>query len=182
MDQILSKYSQSQIDKARNIKALVFDVDGVLTDGKISYTNTGDEIKSFNVKDGQVIKLLKNAGIIVGAITGRQSEIVDRRSKELKLDFHYQGAESKSEKLEEVKKKFRLKDEEIAYIGDDIIDLKLIINVGFGISPRDAVSYVSEKADLITTKNGGDGVVREVADMILAAQNKLEEALKAYID
>jgi len=182
MDQILSKYSTTQIEKAQKIKALIFDVDGVLTDGKISYTNTGDEIKSFNVKDGQVIKLLKNAGLIVGAITGRQSEIVERRAKELKLDFVYQGAESKIEKLEEVKNKFQLKDEEIAYIGDDIIDLKLIIRVGLGITPRDALSYVNEKADLITTKNGGDGVVREVADMILAAQNKLEDALKAYIN
>lgn len=177
MKEILNKYSSDQIDKAKKIKALVFDVDGVLTDGKIIYTEKGDEIKAFNVKDGQIIKYLKEAEIIVGAITGRKSEIVKRRCEELKLDFFYQGEERKKEKLDLIKDQFDLKDDEIAYIGDDIIDLELMNAVGLSFAPRDAMSYVSAQAEIVTEKNGGEGVVREVADFILAAKGELEKIL-----
>lgn len=177
MIEILNKYSSEQIARAEDIWALIFDVDGVLTDGKIIYTENGDEIKAFNVKDGQIIKYLKQSGIIVGAITGRKSDIVKRRCEELKLDFFYQGTEKKIDKLALIKQEFSLKDDEIAYIGDDIIDLELMQAVGLSFAPRDAMSYVANKADIITEKNGGEGVVREVADFILAAKGELERVL-----
>jgi len=182
MDIILKKYTETQISKAKRIKAVIFDVDGVLTDGKIIYTETGDEIKAFNVKDGQIIRFLKENDIKVGAITGRSSEIVARRCKELKLDFYYQGAESKKEKLTAIKSDFNLSNEEIAYIGDDIIDLELINEVGLGVSPADALEYVKDYADLVVSKNGGDGALRELADFILAAQGKLEDVIDYYLN
>ena len=178
MQSILNKYSKKQIEKARQINAIVMDVDGVLTDGKIIYTEKGDEIKAFNVKDGQIIRFLKSSGIVVGAITGRKSTIVARRCEELKFDFYYQGAEAKYEKLEAVKDKFQLKNEEIAYIGDDIIDLPVMTRVGLSFAPMDALEYVKEQADVVTAKGGGDGVLREVADFILAAKGKFEVIIK----
>jgi len=178
MEQILKKYTDRQIEKARNVKALIFDVDGVLTDGRIIYTNSGDEIKAFNVKDGQIIKFLKENQIIVGAITGRSSQLVARRCDELKLDFYFQGADSKLDKLEQIKLKFQLNDEEIAYVGDDIIDLAIIRRVGLGVAPSDALQYVQEEASLVTKAKGGEGVVREVADFILSAKGLLDDILK----
>ncbi|MTI21020.1 3-deoxy-manno-octulosonate-8-phosphatase [Fulvivirga sp. RKSG066] len=180
MESILKQYTKAQIDRAKNIRALIFDVDGVLTDGKITYTEGGDEIKSFNVKDGQIIRHLRLNNFVVGAITGRSSKIVARRCAELKLDFVYQGTETKKAKLSEIRQKYGLKDDEIAYIGDDIIDLSLIKEVGLGMAPIDALEYVKAEADLVIEKRGGDGVVREAADFILAAQGKLDSILNSY--
>lgn len=182
MEIILKKYSQSQIDKARKIKAIIFDVDGVLTNGGIIYTNSGDELKVFNVKDGQIIKHLKTNNLIIGAITGRTSELVARRCEELKLDFFYQHVKDKFAVYNDVLEKYKLSDDQVAYIGDDIIDLKLIKYAGLGVAPADALEYVKGYADLVTEKKGGDGVVRETADFILASQGLLEEIVKSYID
>lgn len=178
MEQILKKYTDRQIEKARKVKALIFDVDGVLTDGRIIYTNSGDEIKAFNVKDGQIIKFLKENQIIVGAITGRSSQLVARRCDELQLDFYFLGADSKLDKLQQIKQKFQLNDEEIAYVGDDIIDLAIIRSVGLGVAPSDALQYVQKEASLVTEAKGGEGVVREVADFILSAKGLLDDILK----
>jgi 3-deoxy-D-manno-octulosonate 8-phosphate phosphatase (KDO 8-P phosphatase) len=174
MHNILKGISPELIETSKKIKAIFFDVDGVLTDGKIIYTNSGDEIKAFNVKDGQIIKHLKASGIIVGAITGRSSELVKRRCEELKLDFCEQGVSDKFQIVSELANKYNLKLDEIAYIGDDIIDLKVIKNVGFGASPNDALSYVKSEAKYVSKTNGGDGVLREVADIILASKGLLE--------
>lgn len=181
MDKILTKFTEKQIAKARGIKALIFDVDGVLTDGRITYTENGDELKSFNVKDGQIIRFLKENGIIVGAITGRKSEIVARRSEELKLDFYYQGANSKQEKYEQIKLDYSLSDSEVAYIGDDIIDLYILKHAGFSAAPSDALSYVKAQVDFVSTKKGGEGVLREVADFILASKGKLDQVVNYYL-
>lgn len=181
MEIILKKYTQFQISKAKKIRAVVFDVDGVLTNGGIIYTNNGDELKVFNVKDGQIIKHLKAHKILVGAITGRTSALVDRRCKELNLNFHYQNVNDKFAVYQEVLKKYQLRDEEVAYIGDDIIDLKLIKQAGLGIAPADALEYVRAHADVVTEKGGGDGVVREAADFILAAQGVMEQVLNNYL-
>ncbi|UII24828.1 HAD-IIIA family hydrolase [Fulvivirga maritima] len=180
MEIILKKYTQSQIEKAKNIKAFIFDVDGVLTDGGIVYSNSGDETKVFNVKDGAIIKHLRNSGLIVGAITGRESALVERRCKELKLDFFYQGIKDKFEVYKNILSEYNLSDEQVAYIGDDIIDLKVIINAGLGIAPADGVEYIKAQADLITEKGGGSGVVREAADFILSAQGFLENIINQY--
>lgn len=177
----MRKYNSEVIDKAKGVKALIFDVDGVLTDGKIIYDNNGVETKAFNVKDGQIIKHLKEAGIIVGAITGRSSDIVKKRCKELKLDFYYQGIHDKPKIFKEVCEQYGLQKNQVAYIGDDIIDLGILTQCGLAIAPADAMSYVQEHVDLVSDKNGGEGVVREVGDLILSSQDLLDEILNSYL-
>lgn len=164
-------------EKAKKIKAIVFDVDGVLTDGGIIYDNSGMEYKRFNVKDGQIISHLKKNGFVVGAITGRNSEVVKNRCKELKLDFHYHGSSDKLVQYNKIKEEYKLSDEEIAYIGDDIIDLSILTRCGLSSTPQDARIYIKENVDFITPSRGGDGVLRDLADFILEAQDKLSDIL-----
>lgn len=178
MKQILSRYTKEQVKKAASIKAIFFDVDGVLTDGKIIYDDTGREIKEFNVKDGYIISHLKKAGIIVGIITGRDSKTVSHRATELKLDFCHQGIVDKLEVFEKLVSFHKLKKKEVAYVGDDINDLGALKNCGLSACPADAISYVRDKADLVTQAKGGQGVVREVADLVLAARGEMEKILK----
>jgi 3-deoxy-D-manno-octulosonate 8-phosphate phosphatase (KDO 8-P phosphatase) len=180
MENILKQYSQSQIEKAKSIKAIICDVDGVLTDGGIIYDNNGKEFKIFNVKDGFIINHIKRAGILVGAITGRESEVVKFRCRELNFDFHHHGAKDKLKLYQEIKHQYNLQDHQIAYIGDDIIDIPLLKASGLGIVPSDAIYYICDFANLITYARGGRGVLREAADFILAAQGKFEQVLNFY--
>lgn len=180
MDSILENISQEVQQRALKIKAILFDVDGVLTDGSIIYTNSGDEIKAFNVKDGQIISHLRRLGFIVGAITGRESELVERRCKELKLDYCFQGVKDKFLKVQEIALEKGIELEEIAYIGDDIIDLKVIKSVGLGVAPLDALSYVKEEAHFVTKSIGGGGVMRELSDIILLIQGKLKQIIEDH--
>jgi len=178
LKQILSQYTKEQVKKASLIKAIFFDVDGVLTDGKIIYDDTGKETKQFSVKDGYIISHLKKAGIIVGIITGRDSKVVSHRAVELKLDFCHQGIVDKLEVFEKLVDFYKLKKKQVAYIGDDINDLGTLKNCGLSVCPADAMSYMKEKVDLVTNAKGGEGVVREVADLVLAARGGLDKILK----
>lgn len=169
-------------EKAKNIKAIVFDVDGVLTDSGIIYDNSGMEIKRFNVKDGQIISHLKSHGFIVGAITGRNSKVVKNRCEELKLDFHYHGSSDKLIQYEKVKEDYSLGDSQIAYIGDDIIDLPILVKCGFSGTPNDAREYMKKYVDYITPSNGGNGTLRDFADFILQEQNLFEDIILKYVN
>lgn len=166
--------------KASKIRAIFFDIDGVLTDGSITYSSSGDELKSFNVKDGQIIKPLKSKGIIVGAITGRSSEAVNRRCEELQLDFFSQGVKDKWSLISEKLVEYSLEADEVCYLGDDLIDMKALNNVGLSVCPADAPEYVHELCDFVSCKNGGKGVLREASDMILESQGLLNEILEDY--
>jgi len=166
------------LEKAKRIKAILFDVDGVLTDGGIIYDDKGIEYKRYNVKDGQIISHLKNYKFIVGAITGRESDVVKNRCVELKLDYHSHGVKDKLVEYEKFKKKYSLKDEQIAYIGDDIIDLCVLIRCGLSATPSDARSYIKNEVDIVTNTKGGEGVLRDIADYVLNSQNLLENILK----
>ncbi|MEQ1587381.1 MAG: HAD-IIIA family hydrolase [Cyclobacteriaceae bacterium] len=177
--EVLAKYTKDQIKKAAQIKAIFFDVDGVLTNGGIIYDDTGREIKQFNVKDGYIISHLKRAGIVVGIITGRESKIVSNRAAELKLDFCHQGIMDKYVVFEKLVQFHKLKKKQVAYIGDDINDLKVLQNCGLSACPADALDYVRNKVDVITKSKGGEGVAREVSDLILAAKGTLDKILKA---
>lgn len=168
-------------EKSKKIKAILFDVDGVLTDGGIIYDNNGLEYKRYNVKDGQIISHLKRLGFIVGAITGRESDVVKNRCVELKLDFHKHGIKDKLEEYNNFQKMYNLKDEEIAYIGDDIIDLSILTRCGLSATPNDARIYMKENVDIITDSKGGEGVFRDVADYILEAQDILQQLIKESI-
>ena len=176
--EVLGKYTKEQIRKAAQVKAIFFDVDGVLTDGKIIYDDTGRESKQFNVKDGYIISHLKKAGILVGIITGRESKVVSNRAAELKLDFCHQGIMDKYAVYEKLIEFHKLKKKEVAYIGDDINDLKVLMDCGLSACPADALDYVKAKVDVITTAKGGRGVAREISDLVLAARGDLDKILK----
>ena len=179
MKEILEKYPKSLIKKASQIKALIFDVDGVLTDGKITYDESGKEIKSFNVKDGLIVGHLKKAGIIVGAISGRESGAVSKRASELKLDFCHQGIVDKASVFLKLIEYHELKKKDVAYIGDDINDLSILKQVGLPVCPADAPSYLRKFAGLTTSAKGGHGVLREVADLVLASRGYFEKLMRS---
>lgn len=176
---MLGKYSKDQIKKAAQIKAIFFDVDGVLSDGRIIYDETGKEIKNFNVKDGYIISHLKKAGILVGIITGRDSKIVSNRAAELKLDFCHQGIVDKFSVFEKLIAFHKLKKKQVAYIGDDINDLGVLRACGLSACPADALDYVKSEVDIITNCKGGEGVVREISDLVLASKGILDKILKS---
>ncbi len=178
MKQILARYTKEQVKKAEIIKAIFFDVDGVLTNGRIIYDDTGKEIKQFNVKDGQIISYLKKAGIITGAISGRETATVTKRMVELKLDFCHQGILDKGVVFEKLVKHYNLKHKEVVFIGDDINDFPIFKLAGFTVCPADAMSYVKDRVDLVTHTKGGAGVLREVADLVLSARGEMENILK----
>lgn len=157
-------------NKLKKIKLLLMDVDGVLTDGRITIDGKGRESKSFHAHDGTGIKLLQNSGIQVGWITGRISNIVVWRAKELGVDIFFQEVEDKFEICREIMKDLKIFPNEVAYIGDDINDLLILQDVGFSVAVADAHNFISSKVDYVTTKEGGRGAVREVCDMIMGAQ------------
>lgn len=176
--EVLGKYTKEQIKKAAQIKAIFFDVDGVLTDGRIIYDETGKEIKNFNVKDGYIISHLKKAGIIVGIITGRDSKVVSNRAAELKLDFCHQGIMDKQSVFVKLIDFYKLKAKQVAYIGDDINDLGILRTCGLSACPADTFPYIKKEVDVVTLAKGGQGVVREVSDLVLASQGILDKILK----
>ncbi len=179
MKHILTAYSKEQIKKAANIRAIFFDVDGVLTDSKIIYSEQGWEIKNFNVKDGQIVSYLKKAGIIVGAISGRESAVTAARSTELKFDFCHQGILDKASTFKKLAEHYGLKSKEVAFIGDDLNDLPVFQFAGLSVCPADTFSYIKENVDLITNAKGGRGVLREVADLVLAARGDFARILES---
>lgn len=175
---LLGKYSMEQIKKAAQIKAIFFDVDGVLTDGKITYDGSGQETKSFNVRDGLIVTHLKRAGILVGAISGRESASMSKRAAELKLDFCHQGIIDKFSTFEKLLAFHKLKRKQVAYIGDDLNDLAVLKVSGLAACPADAPEYIQQEVAVVTRAKGGNGVAREIADLVLAARGALEKILK----
>lgn len=156
--------------RARVIKLLLLDVDGVMTDGSIMLDSRGNEIKAFHVRDGHGIKLAQRAGIVVGIITGRSSEVVNIRARELGITEVHQGAHEKITVYNEILARYALRDEEVAYIGDDIVDEEIFRRAGFTAAVADADPAVMSSADMVTRAAGGRGAVREVINLILGAR------------
>jgi len=167
-------------DILRNIQLLLLDVDGVMTDGGIIFDGNGLETKCFNVKDGHGIKMLQRHGIEVGIISGRNSAVVDIRARELGITLVRQGALKKLESYEDVKRVTGLDDSQIAYVGDDIIDVPVMRRVAFAASPLDALAEVRAVAHYVTSCGGGKGAVREVCDMILKGRGVWGEIAGRY--
>ncbi len=163
------------------IKAFLFDVDGVLTGGEIIYANGGEEAKAFNIKDGWAIVEIKNHGFISGIITGRSSELVTKRAAELKIDYLVQGELKKLEAYERFKEQYELQDEEIAYIGDDLIDLPILIRCGFAVCPADSCKEVRKRVHLISEFGGGKGAAREMIEKVLKAQDKWKTIVHSFL-
>ena len=164
-------------EKARKIKLLLLDVDGVLTDGRIILGSHDEELKAFNVHDGLGITLLQSIGIPVGLITKRQSAVVARRAAELKIAHVYQGQKDKLEAYQAILEKTELQEEQAAYMGDDLPDLPLLLRVGLSATVKDGVEAVKEKVDWVSSKKGGRGAVRELCELIMKAQNNYAEAV-----
>ena len=174
------EYPSRIIEAAKNIKLVLLDVDGVLTDGRLYYGNSGEELKAFDIQDGLGIKLLQKGGVKVGIITGRRSALLQRRAEELAISPLVQGREDKWLALNEMMEDLGVSLEEIAFVGDDLPDLAVIKRVGLGITPANGRHIVASQADWQTKNSGGDGAVREVAELVLSAQDKLESILAAY--
>ena len=156
--------------KLASIKLLAMDVDGVLTDGGMYYSEHGDELKKFNTRDGKGIELLRNAGIKTAFITSEKTQIVERRAAKLRIDELYQGVEDKLSALQQIMSKYGLNYDEVAYIGDDINDLQVLQTVGLAITVADGLPENQNIAHYVTKAKGGEGAVREIATLILEAR------------
>ncbi len=177
--------TKEQIDalasKARGIRLIITDIDGVLTDGSVFLDETDNELKAFNIKDGLGIKMLLNNGVEVAVITGRKSTLVARRMKELGVTEVHQKQPDKRACFKSLLKKYKLQASEVAYLGDDLPDLPLIKQSGLGVSVADCHWFMLQHSDWITSSAGGKGAFREVAELILSSQGKLPEILESYL-
>ncbi|HEU5238672.1 MAG TPA: HAD-IIIA family hydrolase [Pyrinomonadaceae bacterium] len=172
--------TEDVVARAKRIKVLLMDCDGVLTDGSLWLTEDYDEQKSFHARDGQGISLLHRAGLRTGIISGRKSSAVDRRAHDLKIAFVHQYAKDKVKALDEIMTTAGVSSEECAYIGDDLADIAPMRRVGFAVAVADAAHETKQVAHYVTALNGGRGAVREVADLILKAQGRWDELMNNY--
>jgi 3-deoxy-D-manno-octulosonate 8-phosphate phosphatase (KDO 8-P phosphatase) len=175
---ILEKYSKEQVKKASQIKAIFFEAVGVFTDGKIIYDDSGKELVQFSTRDGHIIRYLKKAGILVGIISARDSSVVNRRCNELGLDFCHQGILDKASVFEKLVKHYKLRSKETAYIGNDIDDLPVLRMAGLSACSSDCFEYIKSQVSVVATARSGRGVVREIADLVLAARGDLEKIVR----
>jgi len=167
--------------KAQQIRLVIFDVDGVLTDGSLFLGDDGQEYKAFNSKDGHGMKMLQASGVAIAIITGRTSEVVRIRMRSLGIAHVFQGIEDKAAAYEELKQKLDLSDAQIAYVGDDIVDLPVMTRVGLSICVTDGHALVRQHADWTTHQAGGRGAAREVCELLMDAQGTLQSALDHYL-
>ena len=174
------KLDSAAVEKIKRVKILILDVDGVLTDGSIIYTDDGRELKRFDVKDGHGIKLLMRSGVGVAMVTARESEAVARRARDLGVEDLFQGQKEKVTAFNEILKKRGISADETAYVGDDLIDLPVLRKAGFSVAVSDAVDEVREGVDYVTRLSGGRGAVREITELIMRVQGKWEEVTGRY--
>ncbi len=163
-----------------HIKLLLLDVDGVLTDGRIIFDDAGRELKAFDVKDGHGLKLVQRAGIKVGIITGRQSAVVAQRAAELGIELVYQGAKDKLVPFREILAHLQLTPDQTAYVGDDLVDLPILLQVGFSAAVADAVDEVKARVDMVTRRPGGRAAVREICDYLLRESGQWDAVTGRY--
>ncbi|MCG8122460.1 MAG: 3-deoxy-manno-octulosonate-8-phosphatase KdsC [Candidatus Thiodiazotropha taylori] len=168
-------------EKAKAVKLVIFDVDGVLTDGGLFLGDDGQEYKAFHSRDGHGMKMLQYTGVVIGIITGRTSEVVRLRMESLGIEYVYQGKLEKLPAYEELKQKLGLSDEQIAYVGDDVVDLPTMRRVGLAIAVQDAHPFALQHAHWQTPHGGGRGAARDVCEMIMQAQDTLQSSLEHYL-
>lgn len=173
---------QHIIEKAKLIRLVIFDVDGVLTDGSLFYGDDGQEYKAFHSRDGHGMNMLQNSGVEIGIITGRTSSVVNHRMKNLNISHIYQGQSDKLPAFESLMEKLDLRPEQIAYVGDDIVDLPIMLRVGLAISVADGHPLAKQHAHWTTSKSGGRGAAREVCEFVMEAQGTLQTALQKYLN
>lgn len=177
------KKTKKEIEKlAGNIKLLILDVDGVMTDGGIILDNEGNEFKAFHVRDGHGIKMLVNAGVHVAIVSGRQSKVVERRARELGISEIYQKCYEKTAAFDQIAQKYGVAGREVAYVGDDIVDIPVLKRAGLSIAVSDATDETKKFAAMITKNRGGRGAVREVCDLLLRAKGLWKTMTKEYFE
>jgi 3-deoxy-D-manno-octulosonate 8-phosphate phosphatase (KDO 8-P phosphatase) len=181
MNTLYGNVSDEVLNKAKNIKLFICDIDGVFSDGRIYLGNDGEELKAFHTKDGYGIKALGASGVDVAVITGRQSNIVQTRMTALNVKHIVQGEEDKLPALKNILNKLNLKPEQVAYIGDDMPDYECMAYIGLSIAVNDAHPQILQLAHYTTFTRGGFGAVREVCDLIMQTQNTLANATGANI-
>jgi len=182
MPSVLKRLNADVRARVERVKLLVVDVDGVLTDGRLFYHDDGTESKTFDVRDGHGIKMLKHAGIETAIISGRTCPSVDKRAADLGISDVIQGVRDKMPVLEKILSERRLKPEEIAFVGDDLVDLSVMNRVGFAVAVADASEYLFDTAHYVTLAPGGRGAVREVAELILGVKGLWNKVAGAYFD
>jgi len=171
---------QELSEKAKKVKLLMLDVDGVLTDGRIIYDSHGRDIKFFDVHDGLGVYLLKKTGIPTILITAKGSRAIKPRARDMRVDGVFENISPKTTVLDKILKKYKLNLDEVCFVGDDLVDLCLMKKVGFPIAVFNAAPEIKEVASYVTLRHGGRGAVREVAELILKAQNRWQEMIGAY--
>jgi len=172
---------QHFIEKAKRIRLLILDVDGVLTSGNLNYTKEAIHYKSFHVHDGLGIKLLQKTGVQVGIITTCHSDIIKKRAQDLGIQHVYQGHENKMLPYQELKQKLNFEDQETAYVGDDLPDLPLIRRAGLGITVANAPLILHQQAAYVSKATGGFGAVREICELIMQAQGTYSGIIESYL-
>jgi 3-deoxy-D-manno-octulosonate 8-phosphate phosphatase (KDO 8-P phosphatase) len=168
-------------DKAAQLRLMAFDVDGVLTDGSLFFTPNGDEIKAFSSLDGHGLKMLAQAGIELAIITGRRSRMVELRAANLGIKHLFQGVEDKRAVMRTLCEQLGIRREASGYMGDDVVDLPILLDCGFAATVGDGHPFVREHVDFVAKAGGGRGAVRELSDFILSAQGKLDAMLQSYL-
>ncbi len=176
-DAVLADHPSEAVEGLRRLRLIVLDVDGVLTDGRILLGDDGGEYKAFHTHDGHGLRLLQASGVGVGIITGRTSTIVARRAQELRIPHLMQGRRDKADALAEMARRAGETTAAIAYVGDDVVDLAAMAAAGMGVAVANAPPAVQTRADLVTRRRGGDGAVRELCELVMAAQGTLEASL-----
>lgn len=169
-------------DRAKRIRLAIFDVDGVLTDGSLYFTDSGEEMKVFNVRDGHGMKMLQETDVRLAIITSRTSRCVEARAKNLGIDLLYQGVSRKLTAFQELLARLGLEPEAAFYMGDDVIDLPVMRRCGLAATVADAPAVVKTHAHYVSRARGGQGAVREVCEMIMHAQGTLETRIAPYLE
>jgi 3-deoxy-D-manno-octulosonate 8-phosphate phosphatase (KDO 8-P phosphatase) len=172
---------QDILDKAAQVKLIIFDVDGVLTDGRLILGDDGQEYKAFHSRDGHGMKMLQQSGVEIGIITGRSSQVVALRMASLGVQHVYQGREQKLPAFEELIRTLGVTPEQVAYVGDDVVDLPILLRVGLAVAVADAHPLVLQHAHWQTPHGGGQGAARDVCEFIMEAQGTLDGALQHYL-
>ena len=176
----LPRYPEEVWERARRIRLLILDIDGVLTDGSLYFDAKGETLKVFNVRDGHGIKMAQRAGLEVALVSGRRSDAAFHRARELEINRFFEGVRDKVAVLEQLLAALNLTPPEVAAVGDELVDLPLFHRVGLAVAVADAVPEVRAAAHWVTTLPGGQGAVREVCDLFLKAQDKWEELVRPW--
>jgi 3-deoxy-D-manno-octulosonate 8-phosphate phosphatase, YrbI family len=177
----MQSLTPTQKAKIKQLKLLILDVDGVLTDGRLFFDDAGKEYKCFHARDGHGIKLLRQSGVEVAVISGRKSNSVTLRMRTLGVELVYQGHENKRAAFADILRQLDLRPEQTAHVGDDVLDLPIMLQAGFAVAVADANFAVKQRADWCTQTPGGLGAVREVCDLIMQVQGTFDDALQTYL-